>query len=521
MASLARNTSIVAAGTLLSRVLGVVRDQVLAATFSTAWTDLFFDAFVIPNALRGLLAEGAVNSALLPVYAQVRSEEGDEAAKRFYASFRGAMMALLALVSIVGVLAARPLAHAYGDGFASDPERFEAFVGLTRIVFPYIFFMGVAALGAGLLNAHERFAVAAAAPALLNVAFVVAPFAVPVVIGLGWPPVYALGAAVLLGGALQMIAQWPSLAQIGAPTWPRFDLGDPRVRRALALLLPLTLGLGIYQLNVMLSRQFASYLPEGALSYLYYAQRFVEIPQGMFAVAISSAAIPALTALRAKGDHAGVLRTYHEALSLGLFIALPISALLVVLGHPLLVVLLQRGHFDAEDAIQAGASLAAQSAGVWAVASVRVTVPVFYAYGQTRKPLWGSAANLATFAIVAALLARTMGHVGIAVAISVAGVVQLVVLVALLRRELGPLGLGKVVAGAWRTAVASGLAALVGAMIARLGHWERGGNDLGNVAVLGGSLAAAGVVFLGVAALLGTPELARARGAVERRLRRR
>jgi putative peptidoglycan lipid II flippase len=518
---LARRTGIVAAGTLLSRVLGVARDQVLAATIPIAWSDLFFDAFTIPNALRGLLAEGAVSSALVPVYTEVRRSAGDEAARGFYAGFRGLMMVVLAVVTLAGVLLARPIATAYGAGFSDDPVRFEAFVTLTRVVFPYIFFMGVAALGAGVLNAHGRFAVPAAAPALLNVAFVLAPFVlVPPVVAAGHPPILALGLAALVGGVLQVVVQWPSLRAIGMPALPRLDLADPHVRKAFRLLLPLTLGLGIYQLNVMMSRLFASYLPEGAMSYLYYAQRLVEIPQGMFAVAIASAALPTLADLRARGDREGVLRTFREAHSLALFVALPLSAVLVALAHPIVVVLFARGEFGAEAALETGRSLAFQAAGVWAIASVRVVVPVFHTHNETRLPLWGGAANLVVFGALGWLLSGRLGHAGIALAISAAGAAQWLVLVGLLRRKLGPLGLRAMLPSVLRTGLASGAAGLVAAGLARLGHWEAGGNDLGNALVLALALAASGLSFVAVAAALGAPEMTRVVAMVRRRLGR-
>jgi putative peptidoglycan lipid II flippase len=511
----------VAAGTLLSRALGVARDQVLAATIPVGWSDLFFDAFTIPNALRGLLAEGAVSSALVPVYAEVRRAEGDVRAKRFYAGFRGLMITLLVAVSFAGVLFARPIATAYGAGFADEPERFEAFVTVTRVVFPYILFMGVAALGAGVLNAHGRFAVPAATPALLNVAFVLAPFLlVPPVVAAGQPPVLALGVAALIGGVLQVVAQWPSLHAIGMPTMPRLDLSDPFVRKAFRLLVPLTLGLGIYQLNVMMSRLFASFLPEGAMSYLYYAQRLVEIPQGMFAVAIASAALPTLADLRARGDREGVLRTFRDALSLALFVAIPLSAVLAALAWPIVVVLFARGEFGAEAALETSRSLAWQAAGVWAVASVRVLVPVFHAHNETRLPLWGGAANLVVFVATGWTLSRSLGHTGIAIAISAAGVVQWLVLVVLLRRRLGSLGLAALAPSVARTALASLAAAGTAVGVARLGAWEVGGNDLRNVAALAGALGAAGVAFLVVATALGAPEMYRVLATVRRRLGR-
>jgi putative peptidoglycan lipid II flippase len=519
--ALAKSAGIVAAGTLVSRVLGAARDGVFAACFPVADTDAFFVAFTIPNALRGLLADGAVSSAFIPTYTDVRAKEGDDAAKAFYAKLSGAMLAILAVVSIVGVLAAPALVTAYAEGYADDPALFASTVTLTRIVFPYIFFMGAAALGTGLLNAHQRFAVPALAPALLNVALIAAPFVlVGPAVAMGLPAIASLSIAAIIGGVLQMIAQWPALARLGAFSLPRIDFSDVRVRRALTLLGPLAIGLGIYQVNVMLSRLFTSYLPSGSQSYLYYGQRLVEIPQGMFALAIASAALPTLADLRSRGKDDELKKVFAFALRSSLFIGVPATVALVALAEPIVSVLFQRGAFDRHDALETARSLAWQGAGVWAIASVRVVVPMFYAHGDTRTPLAGSAANLVAFVGLALGLRGAMGHAGIALAISAAGVVQLVVLLALLRRKLGRLGLAEVLASSLRIVAAAIAMGGAGMLVARFGHWARGGNDVGNIGVLALALVAAAIAYLVVLVVLRAPELDAAVAAVRRRLRR-
>jgi len=520
-ASLARSAGIVAAGTLVSRVLGAARDAVFAACFPVEGTDAFFVAFTIPNALRGLLADGAVASAFIPTYTDVRAKEGDDAAKDFYAKLSGAMLAVLGLVSIAGVVFAPALVTAYAEGYADDPELFATTVTLTRIVFPYIFFMGAAALGTGLLNAHQRFAVPALAPALLNVAFLIAPFAlVAPAVAMGLPAIASLSIAAILGGVLQMIAQWPALAKLGAFSLPKIDFGDLRVRRALTLLGPLAIGLGIYQVNVMLSRLFTSYLPAGSQSYLYYGQRLVEIPQGMFALAIASAALPTLADLHSRGKTDELKKVFAFAMRSSLFIGVPSTVVLVALAEPIVSVLFQRGAFDRHDALETARSLAWQGAGVWAIACVRVVVPMFYAHGDTRTPLAGSATNLVCFVALALSLRDSMGHAGIALAISAAGIIQLVVLLLLLRRKLGQLGLRVVAVSAARVGAAAIAMGATGFGVAQLGHWERGGNDLVNIAVLTLALIAAALAYVVVLALLRAPELTDGVAAIRRRIRR-
>jgi putative peptidoglycan lipid II flippase len=516
-----RNAGVVAFGTLVSRVLGALRDVVIAASFPLASTDAFFVAFTIPNALRALLAEGAVSAAFVPLYTEALTKDGPARAKEVHRTLAGAFLAVLAVVTVLGVLLAPAFVTLYAAGY--EHSLFTDTVLLTRIVFPYIFFMGSAALGMAALNANGRFAVPALTPAALNVALIAAPFVlVPVVVGFGLDPIVSLAVAALVGGALQVALQWPALAAIDHLHPPRLSLADPVVRRAAALLLPVALGLGVYQLNVMLSRLFVSYLPTGSQSYLYYGQRLVEIPQGMFALALASASLPQLSALRAKGDVEGVRATFLSGVRQALFVALPAAAVLVVLAEPIVTVLFERGAFHHDDVLETARSLAWQGAGVAFIALVRVFVPVFHAHGDTRSPVWASAANLVAFAGLALWLRRPFGHVGVAMAISAAGAVQLAVLILLLRAKLGRVLPEAVRASSFaltlgRLLVASGLAAAAGVSLARFGDWARGGNVVTNALWLAAGLSASGVVYLGTLALLRAPELGEVLSAVRRR----
>lgn len=518
--AIARRAGLVAAGTLTSRALGFLRDVVLAAVFPKAATDLFFVAFTIPNALRVLLGEGAVSSAVVPVFSEVRAEEGEEAARRYFAKLTGLLGLTLLVVSVLGVLAAPALASLYATGYLDDPERFQTTVELTRWVFPYLFFIGLAALGMGGLNALRRFAVPAFAPALLNVALIAAAFfLVGPATGLGLPPIGALALGALVGGALQVVAQWPAQRRAGLLRWPRLDLKDPRVKKTLHLMVPLLAGFGVYQLNTVLGKNFASFLPTGAQSYIYYGQRVVEIPQGMFALAIAAAALPTLSDLRARGDDVEVRRLFGYALRLTLFLAIPSSIALGVLAEPIVAVGFGRGEFGRTEVIETAASLRWQAAGVWAIASVRTVVPMFFAYQDTRSPVIASAANLVFFAAVSLLLMGPFEHVGIAMGLSAAGAAQLLVLLVLLRRRVGRLGLRAVVVGAARISVAA--AAMGGALwgVARLGAWERGATWL-NAGVLLAAIAIGGLTFVAVAAVLRSPELKELLDAVRRRVKR-
>lgn len=516
---LTRRAGLVAAGTLASRVLGAARDAVIAAFFSVAATDAFWLAFTIPNALRGLLGEGAVSAAFVPVLTDVRAKEGADAARAYYARLQGVMLLVLGGVSLLGVVGAPLLVDAYASGFRADPELRETTITLTRCVFPYIAFMGVAALLAGALHAHGQFLAPAFAPIWLNVALVAAAVALPSALAAaGHDPVLALAIGALAGGVLQVLAQLRAYRKLGYPILPRFSL-DPHVRRSLVLLVPLLAGLGVYQLNLVLSRQLASYLPTGALSYLFYAQRLVEIPQGMFALAIGTASLPALSGLASRGDVEGAKRLFRDGLRLSLFVAVPSSVLLAVLAEPTVSAILGRGRFGAEQIHETTRALVALAAGIWAVASVRTCVPMFHAFGETRTPVLASLLNLVVFVALGVTLTEPLGHAGIAIAISAASTVQLVALVLLLRRKVGSLGLGEIASSAGRTLLASLAMAAVGWPFRSLVDWQAGGTLVASLTFVGATVAC-GLAFVIVAYAVRSRELHDVLGALRRRVRR-
>jgi putative peptidoglycan lipid II flippase len=509
---------VVAAGTLASRLLGLGRDQVLAAMFSRAATDAFFVAFTIPNVLRQLLAEGAVQNAVLPVLAKTREQQGEIAAKEFFRAVRGLSLVLLAAVTVLGVVFAPALVDLFASGFRDHPGQHERTVLLTRWVFPYIFFMGTAALGVAALNVHKRFVVTAFAPGLLNVAFIVCALALPAWLATsGGDPVLAIAAGALLGGALQVIAQWPSLRKIGYFQWPRIDLGHPGVREALRRMGPVLLGIGVYYIDVVIARRLLSELEIGAQSYFGWALRLCDFPQGIFVMALQSATLPSLALLVARGEHEEVERTFAFGMRLALFVGLAATALFVVLAEPLVIAIFQRGEFDRAAAHETARALAAQGLGIWTVAAVRQLVAVYYALGDTKTPVLVAAVDLGVFVALALALRGSLGHVGISLAVAGASAAQMTLLWLLLGRRLSSLRLGEVGRSALKTALAAGAAGAGGWFAARRLEALFGPGPIERM--LPGLLAAAifGAVFLGAAWLLKSEELATIVGAFRRR----
>jgi putative peptidoglycan lipid II flippase len=511
---------IVAAGTLASRLLGLVRDQVLAAVFSRAITDAFFVAFTIPNVLRQLLAEGAVQNAVLPVLAKTREQQGDAAAQKLFRVLRGLSLVVLLLVSALGVWFAPQLVDLFASGFRDEPGQFERTVGLTRWVFPYIFFMGTAALGVAALNVNQRFVATSFAPALLNVAFIACALVGPWFLDArGWDRELALAAGVLLGGALQVVAQWPSLRAIGYFSPPSFAFDHPGVREVLRRMGPVLFGLGVYYVDVVLARRFLSELGVGAQSYFGWALRLCDFPQGIFVMALQTATLPSLALLVARNDHEEVAATFAFGMRLALFVAIPATVLTVVLSEPLVVALFQRGQFDALAARETGKALAAQGVGIWSVAAVRQLVSVYYALGDTRTPVIVAAIDLAVFVLLALGLRGTLGHVGISLAVSGASMAQMGLLWILLRKRLPTTRFGEIASSATRTLAACLPASVAAFVVAQVLVTERAGAIARLLPGIAGTLTFV-LVFFAAGTLFGSKELEALGRAIARRRRR-
>jgi putative peptidoglycan lipid II flippase len=519
--AIARRAGVVALGTLASRILGALRETVTAAFFSLADTDAFFVAWTIPNTLRRVLGEGAVSAAIVPVFAEVHEAQGQAAARRYVAAISGVMAVILGVVSTLGVLTATFWTTLYAGGARHDVHRFATTVLLTRLVFPYIALVGMAALGMGILNAVGRFGVPAFAPTLLNVAVIAAPFLlIKPAMWLGLPAIASLALATLIGGVLQTVVQFPQLARAGLLPRPRIDLSDPALRKTLALMGPVVLGSGIYQLNIVLSRLFASFLPTGSQSFLYYAQRLVEIPQSLFALAVASATLPSLARLRTQGNDAEAKATLRYSLRISLFVAIPASVALVVLSEPTIAVVYRHGEFGGFQVEQTARALAWMAASTWAVAAIYPITRMYYAYNDTRTPVYCSALNLLAFVGVSLALRSRMGHVAIAAGTSAGSLVQLLGLLWGLPRRVGPTGMSEVWNSALRSALASVVMGVVIYDLARLAHWDDGRALLRNLCVYAITVLFGGAVYAGACLLLRTRELEELRGVLRRKGKR-
>jgi putative peptidoglycan lipid II flippase len=517
--SLARSAGVVGGATVVSRVTGMVRDMVIAAYFDRMATDVFFTAFTIPNVLRRLLGEGALTSVLVPVYTDVQVKQGDGPARRFVSSLFGTGLAVLVSVTLLGVLLSPWIVMAYAWGFQREPEKFSLCVSLTRFMWPYLVFVGLCAIAMGVLNAHRRFFWPAFSQTLFNLAMIGSTIlAAQWLETQGIHPIWSLAIGVLVGGALMVASQVLPMKRIDRLPAPRLEK-HPEVVKVAKLLGPSVIGLGIYQADILLSRLFASLLPEGSVTYLYYCMRLVELPQAVFVMAIAAAALPDLSLAASRDNRDEMKRTYVRTLTMSSFVALPSVIGLAVLAVPVVAVLFQRGQFTWEMTGKTADALVWIALGIPGVAGVRNTSPVFYAMQDTKTPVKMSALSLVLYIGLCLALMWRYQHVGIAAAISAAPTFQFLAQVGFLRRKIGPLGMRAVLDQLWRHLAAGWVMAGACLAVASFGRWEQGGN-LANAAVLGATLLAACAAYFVAAWVFGARDARALVDGLRRRLRR-
>jgi putative peptidoglycan lipid II flippase len=500
----------IGAATLASRVLGYVRDMVVARAFGAGpVTDAFFVAFRIPNLLRRLLAEGALSTAVIPVFAQYLATSGRAGFLAMVRAVMGATTLTLCAVTVAGMLLARVVVTVMAPGWLTDPPLFELAVGLTRLMFPYLLLVGLAALAAGVLNVHGRFFTAAFGPAVLNVGMIAA---VLLLAQRFEPPIVALAIGVLAGGLGQLLVQLPEVRRLGVPLRPSGEWRHPAVATIARRLAPAAFGLAAVQVTVVVNTLLASLLPHGSISYLYYADRVMEFPLGVFGIALATAALPTMAAQAARGDKGGLTDTLGFALRLSVFIALPATAGLLALGAPIVGLLFQRGQFGADDALATTAALAAYAVGLPAFSATRIVAQTFYALGDTRTPVLLGLLSVAANVALALTLMWPLAHTGLALASSLSAYVNVLALLWALRRRLGRLGGRALARSVARTLVATVPLFVVARALAPA--WD--GSPFAAAATLG-AVTAGALTFAAAAALLRAPELLALLGILRRR----
>jgi len=413
--SLLRALAAISSLTFVSRVLGFARDFFIARLFGASLaTDAFFVAFKIPNLLRRLFAEGAFSQAFVPILAEQKNKNPSEVRDLID---RVATLLSIALViaAALGMAAAPLIVYLTAPGFAAEPGKFALTVELLRITFPYIIFISLVSLSAGILNTWNRFSIPAITPALLNVAFIVGALFFADFFD---PPVLVLAWAVFAGGVLQLALQIPVLARLGLlPRW-RLDLRHPGVRRILFLIVPAAFGVSVSQVSQLINQVFASFLVTGSVSWLYYADRLMEFPAGMLGVAVGTILLPSLSRYHAGDAREEYSRLLDWGLRVTLVLALPAAAALAVLAIPLIATLFHYGRFGIEDAWMTRQALVAYSVGLVGMILVKILAPGFYARQNVVTPVRIGIATLVATQVMNLAFIGPLRHAGLALAIA-------------------------------------------------------------------------------------------------------
>ena len=523
---IARNAGVVGPATFLSRLLGLAREQVMAALFGAGFaTDAFNVAFRIPNLLRDLFAEGAMSSAFVPTFTAVHQREGDREAWAFGRQLMLALGTVLLLVCVAGWLLAPWLVRLFAPGFGSIPGKLDLTILLTRVMLPFLPAVALAAAAMGMLNARGSFAVPALAPTMLNLGMIVGGVAlIPVVERFGQPAILAMGLGVLIGGIGQFVCQLPALYRMGFRLRLERPFGHPGVLRVASLMGPAAVGLAATQVNLLVSTLIASLLAQGSVSWLSYAFRLMQLPIGVFGVALATVSMPALARAAVDRDLPALKTTLSATVRLVVLLTVPAAVLLAVLAAPICRLLYEHGRFGALDTLRTAGALRMYCIGLPAFAAVGVMTRAFYALGDTRTPVQASVVsvtlNLAlNLLLVGPLRGLGLEHAGLALATSVTSIASLLQLTWYMRRRVGRLEGRRMLNTLWRVTAASLIAALpcaVGLALAA-GRWERG-TIAAAIEVLAGLLVALAVGY-GAMRLLRVEELAtvEALGAALRR----
>lgn len=434
--SVLRSAGVVAAFTLLSRIFGFLRDMVVANYFGArSMADAFFVAFRIPNMFRQLTAEGALSAAFVPLFTKSLLED-KEKAFRFANNVLVTLTIFLTGLVVVAIIFTPLLLKVIAVGFTSDPAKFDLTVNLTRLLFPYLILVSLAAVFMGMLNSFHHFSSPAASPVLLNLAIIVCTIFLRDYFSL---PVYALVVGVLLGGFLQLAVQVPFAIREGFVFKFIFNPASEQLKKVVTLSIPATFGIAVAEINLFVDTMLASLLGEGAVSYLYYAQRLVQFPLGVFGVAMSTALLPTLSRLVGGGQRDKMVETVSESFRVTMFLIIPSMVGLFILREPIVKLIYEHGAFTSDSTRNTAFTLAFFTLGLLSFSGVKIFVSAFYAMGDTKTPVKVAALAMALNIVFNLFLMWPLKQAGLALATSMSSTINMAVLAWLLRKRMGGL----------------------------------------------------------------------------------
>ena len=495
--------STIGMGTLLSRILGFLRDMVIAHFFGAGMAaDAFFVAFRIPNLWRRLVGEGSLTISFIPVYTDYLTQKSEEETREVtHIAFTMAGI-ILFLLTLLGILFSPVLIRIIAPGFLKIPEKFQLTVSLNQIIFPYLFFMGLFALSMGILNTYRHFFAPAFAPIFLNISVIVSVF---LLYSSFERPVMTLAIGVLAGGVIQFLFQLPFLLKRKVSFRFNFNYRHPAIRRIGSLMVPGLIGTAVYQLNVFIDTIFASFLPSGSVSYLFFADRLMEFPLGIFAIAIGMASLPSLSGLASQGKREEFRETLSFTFRLTSFISIPAMVGLIALKTPIIHLLFERGLFDHHATEMTAKALLFYSVGLWAIAGTRTVVPAFYSLQDSWTPLKIALICLGANVVFNAALIIPLKHAGLALATSLSSTLNLILLFRKLAPRLRGMEIIRDIKSLLKIFLSSLPMGLIAYWVCSFGDWSVGGNSAQKIMLLGTAIVM-GVVAYGVISYLAKNE---------------
>ncbi|MEK7683520.1 MAG: murein biosynthesis integral membrane protein MurJ [Nitrospirota bacterium] len=515
--NITKAAGIMSVATFISRVLGYVKDMILAVYFgATGLSDTFFVAFRIPNLLRELFAEGSMSSAFIPVLTEYQAKNGKDEAKRLVRITFTFIMIFVGLICLIGIIFAPSIVTAIAPGFLSMPEKFSLTVLLTRVMFPFLLFISLAALIMGALNSRRVFFIPALAPAMLNVSIIVT------VISLASKmeqPIIAVAIGVALGGFVQFAFQIPSFLKNGYSLKPEYDFRHPGLKKMSILMLPATMGMAVAQINIFISTILASYLAAGSITYLYYSMRLVQFPVGIFGVAMGMAVLPTLSEHALKGDYDKLRDDFSFALRLLFFITIPAMAGLIALREPIVNILFQRGKFDYAATAGTADALLFYSIGIWAIVGVRIVTASFYSMQDTKTPIKILVVTVMTNIILSLALMGPLKHSGLALANALASTVNFLLLFYFLRKKLERLGARRIIKSFLKISLASIVMGAAGWFLLHGELWKESGRSMEKAGYLSGVIMLCSALYFFISYLLKSEEMEYIVGLVRRKIR--
>lgn len=502
--AIASAAGVVSFGTMLSRVLGFARDMVIANIFGARMvTDAFFVAFAIPNMLRNLFGEGALSASFVPVFTEQLEREGKRESAKLAGAAYSAQFVALSLLTLAGIILSPQIVWLLVPGFARDGAKIAITVKLTQLMFPYLLLIGMAVVAMGILNSMKKFAIPALSPAALNLAMIGAAYLLAPRLSM---PIMSLAVGVLIGGMAQAAMHLPVLKKVGMLSDLNLAIFHPRLIRVYKLMLPATAGMAVYEISMIADRWLASFLPEGSISYLYYSNRIVQFPLGVFGTAIGVAVLPVFSSHAARKQYEQLKDSFSFALRLVIFIMLPAMAAIFVLGGPIINVLFQRGQFNSEAAAMTNIALFYYAMGLLSYSGVKIVAAAFYAMQDMKIPVKIAICSMIANIILSVILMFPLKHGGLALATSISSTMNFVLLTLIFRGRMGRLGGRKVARSALKVSIASLLMAIAIGTLAAL-FFNPAAPLINRVVFLGLDISLGFSIFLAICLLLRCDEL--------------